>query len=482
MHRNRKTKLVATLGPASSGPDTLREMFDAGADVFRLNFSHGNHAEFARRVAAIRDLEDLVGRPVGILADIQGPKLRLGRIESGSVLIDRGAALRLDLGPDPGNSRRVPLPHPEIFSALQPDSELMIDDGRIRLRVVRCAGDHAETEVIVGGRLGNYKGVNVPDLVLPISVITEKDRRDVEWALEQGADWIAQSFVQRPGDVAELRALTGRQVKIMVKLEKPSALDCLDEILEICDGVMVARGDLGVELPPQRVPVVQKSIIRRARQIGKPVVIATHMLDSMVTNPVPTRAEASDVATAVYDGVDAVMLSAESAAGEYPVASVQMMNRIIEEVEADPMYRDILDSQRPEPENTTADAICNGLQRITGILSSAATVTYTASGSTSLRAARERPEAPILSLTPFPETARHLAIVWGIHAVTVDVAHEGAEFLEVISAAMEIAEREMFARTGQDIVIAAGLPFGISGTTNLIHVARIGTDNVRQET
>lgn len=313
MRRARKAKLVATLGPSSAGPDTIRQMFDAGADVFRLNFSHGTHAEFAERVAIIRDLERTVGRPIGILADIQGPKLRLGMIETGSILIDKGAQLRLDLDSDPGNSRRIPLPHPEIFSVLRPGSELMIDDGRVRLRVVRCSEDHAQAEVIVGGWLSNHKGVNVPDLVLPISIITEKDRRDVGFAMELEVDWIAQSFVQRPEDVAELRALTGERSKIMVKLEKPSALDCLDEILEICDGVMVARGDLGVELPPQRVPIAQKSIIRRARQIGKPVVIATHMLDSMVTNPVPTRAEASDVATAVYDGVDAVMLSAESA-------------------------------------------------------------------------------------------------------------------------------------------------------------------------
>ena len=327
--------------------------------------------------------------------------------------------------------------------------------------------------MIVGGEISDNKGVNVPGVILPISVITDKDRDDLSYGLSLGVDWVAQSFVQQPADVEELREIVGHKSKIMVKLEKPSALEKLDEILEICDGVMVARGDLGVELPPQRVPVVQKQIIRRCRDAGKPVVIATHMLDSMVSAPVPTRAEASDVATAVYDGADAVMLSAESAAGEYPVASVRIMDRIIKEVEGDEAYKTILDAQRPDPHATTADAICNGLQRVTEILSSSTTVTYTASGSTSLRAARERPHAPILSLTPYIETARYLALAWGVHAVTVDVASENADLMDVINAAKEIAVREKFATPGQAVVIAAGLPFGTSGTTNLLHIAWI---------
>ena len=481
MRRNRKAKIVATLGPASSDRETITALFHAGADVFRLNFSHGSHEDHRRRVQIIRDLEREVDRPVGILMDIQGPKLRLGEFRKNNANLAKGDAFRLDMDESPGTKHRAPLLHPEIFSALNPGSELMIDDGRVRLEVTDCGADFAETRVVVGGVVSNHKGVNVPGVILPISVITEKDHRDLAYGLELDVDWVAQSFVQKPEDVIELKSIVGDRAKIMVKLEKPSALDKLDEILAISDGIMVARGDLGVELPPQQVPIAQKHIIRSCRNAGKPVVVATHMLDSMVTNPVPTRAEASDVATAIYDGADAVMLSAESAAGEYPVKSVSMMNDIIEEVESDPAYPAILDAQRPDPDSTTADAICNGLQRITSILSSAATVTYTASGSTSLRAARERPHAPILSLTPFVKSARYLAMAWGIHAVTVDVANEDADIFDVITAAKEIAVKERFAEPGQAVVIAAGLPFGTSGTTNLIHIAWIDQGNVAQE-
>ena len=473
MRRNRKSKIVATLGPASQSEQMIRELFDCGVDVFRLNFSHGTHQEHGQRVDICRKIENQTGRPIGILIDIQGPKLRLGEIRKSKAVLTKGGAFRLDMNKKPGNRHRAPLPHPEIFAALEPGSELMIDDGRVRLKVVHCTADFADTEVVVGGVISNHKGVNVPDVILPVPVLTRKDREDLEYGLGLNIDWVAQSFVQRPSDVEELKSIVRGRAKIMVKLEKPSAVKYLDEILRICDGIMVARGDLGVELPPQKVPVVQKKIIRQCRQAGKPVVVATHMLDSMVINPVPTRAEASDVATAIYDGVDAVMLSAESAAGEYPVRSVQMMNSIIEEVESDPVYSSIIEAQRPQPDNTTADAICNALQTMTGILSSAATVTYTDSGSTSLRAARERPQAPILSLTPSVRSARYMTIVWGIHAVTVDVANEQADVNQVIDTAKAIAVQEKFAVPGEAVVIAAGLPFGKSGTTNLLHIAWI---------
>jgi pyruvate kinase len=471
MRRNRKSKIVATLGPVTSDKKVISELFHNGADVFRLNFSHGSHEDHKKRVEIIRELEKEVSRPIGIMMDIQGPKLRLGKFKDKKVNIKKGKSFRLDLDSEPGNKRRVNMPHPEIFAVMKPGNKLMIDDGRVRLDVIECGSDFALTEVIVGGVVSDNKGVNVPGVILPISVLTEKDIADLKYGLSLDVDWVAQSFVQQPDDVRQLREIVQDRAKIMVKLEKPSALEMLEEILEISDGIMVARGDLGVELPPQQVPVAQKKIIRHCRRVGKPVVVATHMLDSMVTNPVPTRAEASDVATAVYDGADAVMLSAESAAGEYPVRSVKMMNDIIEEVENDPAYPAILDAQRPEPDSTTADAICNGLQRITSILSSAATVTYTTSGSTALRAARERPHAPILCLTPLVKSARYMAMAWGIHAVTVDVANEFAEIGDVIHAAKEIAEKEKFASSGEAIVIAAGLPFGTSGTTNLIHVA-----------
>ncbi len=464
---------MATLGPASQSEQMIGRLFACGVDVFRINFSHGARREHGKRIGLCRKIEKQTGRPVGILIDLQGPKLRLGKIRKGKAALKKGSAFRLDMSAQPGNRQRAPLPHPAIFAALRPGNELMIDDGRVRLKVLHCTADFADTEVVVGGVISNHKGVNAPEVILPVSVLTQKDLEDLEYGLGMDVDWVAQSFVQRPSDVEELKSIIGGRAKIMVKLEKPSAIKYLDEILGICDGIMVARGDLGVELPPQKVPVVQKEIIRQCRQAGKPVVVATHMLDSMVFNPVPTRAEASDVATAIYDGVDAVMLSAESAAGEYPLRSVQMMNSIIEEVEGDPDYSSIIEAQRPQPDSTTADAICNALQTMTGILSSAATVTYTDSGSTSLRAARERPAVPILSLTPSVRSARYMTVVWGIHAVTVDVANEQADIDQIIEAAKAIAVREKFAVRGEAVVIAAGLPFGKSGTTNLLHIARI---------
>ncbi|MDE0280956.1 MAG: pyruvate kinase [Gammaproteobacteria bacterium] len=473
MRRHRKAKIVATLGPASSSEDVIRRLFDAGVDVFRLNFSHGTHDDHAERYRTIRRIEQETGRPIGILLDIQGPKLRLGSFSEGPVWLSKGQRFRLDLDPAEGGKDRVHLPHPEIFASLSPGRELLVNDGRVKLGVLECDGESALTEVLVRGEVSSHKGVNVPGVILPISVITEKDRADIEYGLSLGVDWVAQSFVQQPEDVRELRGLVGDQAAIMVKLEKPSALDNLDGILDLCDGAMVARGDLGVELPPQQVPVAQKEIVRRCRRDGKPVVIATHMLDSMVQAPVPTRAEASDVANSVYDGADAVMLSAESAAGEYPVESVAMMDSIIHSVEQDILYRNIIDAQRPEPDSTAADAICNALQTVTGILSSTVTVTYTTSGSTSIRAARERPDAPILGVTPELRTARFLSMVWGVHPVVTDVANTDANLLNVIDAAKEISVREGFAASGDNIIIAAGIPFGISGTTNSLHVATI---------
>jgi len=473
MRRRRKAKIVATLGPASSSAEIIRKLFDTGVDVFRLNFSHGSHEDHAERHRIIRQIENDTGRPIGILMDIQGPKLRLGRFDAKSVWLEAGSRFLLDMEDRPGDASRAQLPHPEIFQTLSAGNELLIDDGRVKLKVIECDGTHAVTEVMVRGEISSHKGVNVPNVILPISVITEKDREDIKYGLSLGVDWVAQSFVQQASDVAELRQLVGTEASIMVKLEKPSAMENLDEILALSDGAMVARGDLGVELPPQEVPVAQKEIIRKCRRAGKPVVIATHMLDSMVHAPVPTRAEASDVATAVYDGADAVMLSAESAAGEYPVESVKMMSDIIYAVEQDALYNKILDAQRPPPESTAADAICNALQRMTGILSSAAIVTYTTSGSTSLRAARERPASPILSVTPKLGTARYLAMAWGVHAVVLDVANENAELLTVIEAAKQIAQQEGFVTSGEAVIVAAGIPFGISGTTNSLHVATI---------
>ncbi len=470
MRRTRNAKIVATLGPASSDPAVVRQLFMAGVDVFRLNFSHGSHADHSERFKTLRTLEQETGRPIGILADLQGPKLRVGTFADGPVMLAEGQAFRLDLDQAPGTAERVCLPHPEIFAALVPGAELLLDDGKLRLVVERCSPDFAETRVMVGGKLSERKGVNVPGVVLPITALTDKDRRDLALALELGADWIALSFVQRPEDVTEARALIGERAAIVVKLEKPAAVERLDEIVAVTDAVMVARGDLGVELPAERVPSIQKRIVRTCRALGKPVIVATQMLESMIDSPVPTRAEASDVATAIYDGADAVMLSAESASGKHPVLAVDMMSRIIEQVEADPAYRQLIDASHSlaRPSGDVAEAVCCAMRRAVTLLHAAAIVCYTSSGHTSLRAARERPESPILSLTPRLATARRLALVWGVHSVhTADV--DGVD--QMTARASEVARRDRFAEAGQWIVVVAGMPFGTPGTTNLIRIA-----------
>jgi pyruvate kinase len=473
LRRTRNAKIVATMGPSSSGKDIVRQLFLAGVDVFRMNFSHGSADDHRARFALLRELEQEVGRPIGIMADLQGPKLRVGVFADGPVQLKTGESFRLDLDPTPGTALRACMPHPEIFAVLSSGSELLLDDGRLRLVVERCGPDFAETRVVVGGRLSANKGVNVPGAVLPLTALTAKDRRDLDLALELGADWIALSFVQRPEDVAEARAIIGDRAAIMSKLEKPAAVDRLDEIVDISDAIMVARGDLGVELPAERVPAIQKRIVRSCRREGKPVVIATQMLESMVESPVPTRAEASDVATAIYDGADAVMLSAESASGKYPVEAVSMMNRIIEQVEADPLYRQLIDASHAAsvPDRTdVAGAVCTAMRRVVSLLHASAIVCHTRSGHTSLEAARERPESPILSLTPILATARRLAVVWGVHSVQIADVTDVGEMTEV---ACEVAHRERFAEKGQTIVAVAGMPFGVPGTTNLLRIATV---------
>ncbi|WP_418321325.1 pyruvate kinase [Piscinibacter sakaiensis] len=472
MRRTRNAKIVATLGPASSDPQVVRQLFLAGVDVFRLNFSHGTADDHRRRFDGLRALEQETGRAIGIMADLQGPKLRVGVFADGPVMLAEGAAFRLDLDAAAGNSSRVNLPHPEIFAALVPGAELLLDDGKLRLKVERCGADFAETRVQVGGRLSERKGVNVPGVVLPITALTEKDRRDLALALELGVDWIALSFVQRPEDVVEARELIGDRAAIIVKLEKPAGLERLEEITELADAIMVARGDLGVEMPAEQVPAIQKRMIRTCRRLGKPVVVATQMLESMIKSPVPTRAEASDVATAIYDGADAVMLSAESAAGDYPVEAVKMMNRIIEQVEADPMYRQLIDASYSEvaADGDVAEAICSAVRTVVAKLHAAAIVCYTSSGHTSLRTARERPEAPILSLTPKIETARRLAMAWGVQSVHIaDVS----DVTEMTDRACSVARSEGFANDGELIVAIAGMPFGTPGTTNLMRIAAV---------
>jgi len=468
--RHRHARIVATLGPSSSSLDTIRALFLAGVDVFRLNFSHGTHEQHRERLMHIREVERESGRPIGVLADMQGPKLRVGTFASGPVTLKTGSAFRLDLEDRPGDGTRACLPHPEIFAALKPGANLLLDDGKLRLQVQRCGPGFADTEVVVGGPLSERKGVNVPDVVLPLSALTPKDRRDLAFALELGVEWIALSFVQRPEDLDEARALVGGRAGLMAKLEKPSAVDALDAIVDGSDAVMVARGDLGVELPAEKVPGIQRRAVRACRRAGKPVIVATQMLESMIGSPVPTRAEASDVATAIYHGADAVMLSAESASGRFPVEAVQMMDRIVREVESDPYQREVLDLLQTASRPTSADAICAAMRTIVGMLPIAAIVTYTSSGSTTLRASRERPAAPIVSLTPNLATARRLALAWGVHVVQ---ASDVADVAEMVAHAVRAARDEQFAQPGENILISAGMPFGTPGATNLLRIAQL---------
>lgn len=470
MRRLRNAKIIATLGPASTSKETIKALFEAGTDVFRMNFSHGAHEDHKARYDIVRELEKEFNRPIAIMADLQGPKLRVGPFAEGKIMLVKGAEFTLDLDKIPGTVERTCLPHPELFQAIEAGQSLLLDDGKLRLKVLSNDGHSIRTEVVTGGPLSDRKGVNVPDAILPIPVLTEKDHRDLKFALSLGVEWVALSFVQTPADLIEARELVGDQAWLMTKLEKPQAMDQLDEIVRLSDAVMVARGDLGVELPPERVPGAQKRILAACRQHGKPTVIATQMLESMISSPTPTRAEASDVANAIYEGADSVMLSAESASGAFPVQAVEMMNRIIMEVESDPVYRSSIDNMHELPLANSGDAICSALRSVTKIIGAAATVTYTTSGHTSLRAARERPTAPILCLTPRIQTARRLAGVWGIHAtVCNDVTSVG----EMVEVATRVAVAEGFARSGDQIAITAGMPFGQPGSTNLLRIADI---------
>jgi pyruvate kinase len=468
VRRLRRVKIVATLGPASESAQVATELFDAGVDVFRINMSHATRDALRERVGMIRALEARFGRPIGILADLQGPKLRIGTFNDDGAELVRGAHFRFDADPAPGDASRVNLPHPEILGALEPGHLVLLDDGKICVRVLEVEPGCALAEVVTGGRLTNRKGVSTPDTVIPITAMTSKDRGDAEAAVDAGVDWIAVSFVQRPEDVAEVKKLARGRAAVLAKIEKPQAVARFEEIMEAADAVMVARGDLGVEMPLEKVPGIQKRITRMTRRTGKPVVVATQMLESMISSPVPTRAEVSDVATAVFEGADAVMLSAESAAGLFPREAVVMMNRIAEEVESDPNHAVIIAAQRASPEATGADAIAAAARSITETVGVRAIIAWSESGATALRIARERPELPILALTPKVATARRLALAWGVHAVVTDDAHDVDD---MTNRAVEIARREGFANSGERVIIVAGVPFGTPGATNMIRVA-----------
>ena len=470
MLRKRNTKIIATLGPSSSSPLKIHSLFQAGADIFRLNFSHGNHDDHRKRVFHIRQYEKRLGRPIAILGDLQGPKIRIGLFKKTYVILKNNQRFVLDLNPKEGDQNRVFLPHKEIFKSVKKNNKILIDDGKIILNIDKVLSDQIITEVLVGGKISNKKGVNIPETFLKMSSLTEKDIKDLKFCLDLSLDYIALSFVQKSKDINDLKKYVGNQTGIMAKFEKPMAIKNMDEILQHCDAAMVARGDLGVEMPPEEVPIIQKKIVQSCRDFGIPVVVATQMLDSMVESPSPTRAEASDVATAVFDSADCLMLSAETASGKFPVESVKIMDRIIRGVENDNSYRQILESKQIKLEETTSDAISSAASQVVKTVLAKAIFTYTRSGATAKRAARERPTVPIIGLSPERITARQLALIWGVHTIH---ALEPKSFSGMIDNACELAKKEGIVRKGDYVVITAGAPIGVSGSTNNLRIAKI---------
>lgn len=470
IRRNRHTKIVSTLGPSSDTYDQIKTLSLAGADVFRLNFSHGNHDEHQRRYDHIRRLEEKIGSPIAVIADLQGPKLRIGQFEQDQIELTEGQSLTLDLSDTPGDQTRVPFPHPEAMEVMEEGQRILLDDGRVVLMVEKAGSKQVVTRVMSGQKLSSRKGVNLPEANLRISPITEKDRVDMEAALDMGVDFIALSFVQSADDLVEAKKLIDGRAKLISKIERPQAVTNIEAIIDLSDAVMLARGDLGVEIPPERVPSVQKHVVGLCRQAGKPLIIATQMLESMVDVSAPTRAEVSDVATAIYDGADAVMLSAETAAGNYPNKSVNIMDRIACQVENDPHYRRFIRAEQPDPNPSIAGAITAACHQVADTIAAAAIVNFTTSGSTVLRTARHRPNVPILSLCADRRTARQLVLSYGVHAVHTD---DVGDFFGVEEKAVAIARSEEIATPGDKLVITAGVPFGTPGSTNILRVCEV---------
>jgi len=470
MRRHRRAKIVATVGPASASPEMLKRLFLAGVDTFRLNFSHGTHDDHAKVHRAIRALEVELGRPIGILQDLQGPKIRVGKIRDGKIIVAAGETVRFVPSDAEGDRDAIPLPHPEIFAAIMPGDHLLIDDGRVRVAVTRLGDDFIESKVVFGGAISNRKGINLPGTVLDLSPLTAKDRADLAFGLDLGVDWVALSFVQKPADLLEARGLIGERAGLMAKIEKPAALERIDDIIRLSDAVMVARGDLGVEIPHEEVPGRQKELVRACRLAVKPVIVATQMLDSMVGAPTPTRAEASDVATAIYDGADAVMLSAESASGAYPVEAVEMMDRIIRSTEHHKLYRSIIDASAPDEEHTAPHAVAAAAAGLAQVIHSSVIVAFTTSGTTAARIARKRPEVPTLAITADEAVSRRLCLLWGAHSVLAEDIHT---YEEMVARACAVAQAEEFARQGDLMVVVAGIPFAQAGTTNNLRVVHI---------
>ena len=468
--RDRSVKIVATLGPTSNTRDVIKELFVSGADVFRLNMSHGSHSELVLMYNMIRDLEKELDRPIGVLADLQGPKLRCGDFENGYVEVYEGSEFQFDLDANLGSNKRVNLPHKEIFDVLTKGSVVLVDDGKIKLEVIEAGQNKIKTKVLVGGTISNRKGVNIPDIILPLSALSSKDKDDLEFICNLGADWIGLSFVQRPEDIVEAKKLVRGRAAILAKIEKPAAVERFDKILKEADAIMIARGDLGVELPVYSLPPIQKKLIKLCRKAGKPVVVATQMLESMIEYPSPTRAEVSDVAQAIYEGADAVMLSAESASGKYPIQAVKMMDNVAKEIESDDSFRQIIETSRSEIGTDTSNAITVAAREVSERTVVKAICCFTHSGTTAILTSRERPKIPIIALTPELSIARRLALNWGLHCIVTEKVNR---FKQAVIKAVRAAKNEGFASKQDKIIITAGVPFNIPGTTNILRVAPV---------
>ena len=474
MKRNRKAKILATLGPASSSSNIIEAMFVAGCDVFRLNFSHDDIENHRKNVEKIRSLEKKYDHSTCVLADLQGPKLRIGIFKNNEENLKKGNTFQLDLNNDQGDKKRVNFPHPEIYENLTPNTILLVNDGRIRLQIIEQGKDFLITEILNDGIISNNKGVNIPDVILPIDSLTSKDKSDLNKALDMGVDWVALSFVQQAEDIIKIKKLIKNKALVMAKIEKPSAVKNIDTILEVADGIMIARGDLGVEMPTEKVPIIQKNIINRCRFFGKPVVVATQMLESMITNFVPTRAEASDVANAIYDGTDAVMLSGESAIGEHPIESVNVMNNIIESVEKDKDNFDLENEENKLKRKTdNTDAITNAAYSIAKNADAKAIITFSVSGQTTMRMAKERAPVQIIGLSPNLTTSRKMQLVWGVNSCHTEDAHNTTDMVKI---ACTTAKNKQLVKPDDNIIITAGVPFGNAGSTNLLRITKIIAD------
>lgn len=466
------TKIVATLGPATSSIEKIQALANAGVNAFRFNFSHGDYKTHESNFKAIRKIARKNKTHYSILADLQGPKLRVGDFENGKVFLNEGQSFQMDMDPTLGDKNRVSLMHKEVYAVLKKGMILLLNDGQIKLKVTNFGPDYVKTTVLVGGELSNHKGLNVPDVALPISALTKKDKKDLSFALELGVDWVCLSFVQKPEDVILAKKLVQDKANIIVKIEKPTALDHLDEIITLADGVMVARGDLGVECPLEDVPALQRQIVSKCREKAKPVIVATQMLESMIKSPVPTRAEVSDVATAIYEGADGIMLSAETAVGDYPIEAVEMMHKIINSTQKDEGYATYLAASSLPPDNKAiSTAITSSMRQMVNVLEHPdCIITFSVSGKTALRASRERLLIPILNLTTSEQVANKMALVWGVTSI---VTSSLKELMRAPSFALKIAKKAGFANVGDEVIISAGIPFGTKGSTNIIHIAKV---------